>query len=172
MSSQKAGLRYENKLANHVHEDTTDEVRVYPIGYSGNHAMPAPDILFTTGEKILGVEVKRSTISTGDYSYILHSDDFEQMCALENENTDVGFAVKFTRRELYVLPDVSVPDDPSEYADRLAEEVYDCFEPHVTDSGNLRLTKPETDEWPSATRGMDDSIVMANYFDLPKRFGL
>lgn len=157
---------WENEKAIEIVDATDDSIRVHRCGYSGNNAFPQPDLLITAPMQNYGLELKGPIQS--EYCYI-EEDDIEQLVEYENAHTSVWLVVKFSRREPLVVrywdelttsqaDAASVPDDFDEQspAEKLATLVPDCFDPRVTDSGALALTKPPTDEWPSATKGSSD----------------
>ena len=164
-NAQKAGLTWENEVANAFGRQTGDVIRVYPNGYSGNGALPATDIVITDGVHVHGVELKRHSCDRGEYKYSLDEDDFEQLLAVQNDYTKTHVGVKFTNCELLTAEVPSVAS-PQQAADTLCERIPPAFDPHITKSGNLRLTKPELDDWPSSRGGMDDHRALASHLGL------
>jgi len=152
MTAQKAGLSYEKDVAADVENNTPKSVRVvFGGGTSGNVRIPQPDLHITSGSlgavRVQNIEIKRST---QDRFYI-EAEDIEQLQETGNGYTDLFFMMKFTRREPLVWR-IEPSDDAADMVSRLPE----CFDPHVTKSGSLRLSKPSTSDWPSATAGRKD----------------
>jgi Holliday junction resolvase len=145
MSQQTYGKNLDNEIANIVNKHTTDAVNAHSMRGSGNTAYAEVDVLVRTPHQDVAIESKRTSVDTGEYAYVLDSDDRDQLAQVNNDYTNTVVLVKFTNREPYVF------DLPVGHLD--IEEIHDAFEPHVTSSGTLRLSKPETDDWPSATAG-------------------
>lgn len=147
MSSQ-----YENEVAKWIHRRTNKAIRSYRCGYSGSNAMPQPDVLVTTPQGNYGLELKGPIAS--DRLYI-DEEDLEQLVECANWQTKVYLVVKFQRRKPLVIrwyDDVVGENWKSmSLAEKFAAIAPDEFDPKATDSGNLRLVKPDTDSWPSAS---------------------
>jgi Holliday junction resolvase len=167
------GHQYENDMAKEMYRRTGDEVRTYRCGYSGNNAMPQPDVLVTTTYDNYALELKTSQ---SDRCYI-EEDDIEQLIECQTAYTRVALVVKFPRREPLVvqyfkkLTDDQHPD-ADEYnalsaAEKFAVLIPDAFDPRVTDSGKLALTKPDTAVWPSASEGSDDPEAILSGLGVP-----
>lgn len=160
MSSQ-----WENKIAKEIHRTTPSRIRAYRCGYSGNNAMPQPDILVTEGHINHGAELKGPIQS--DRLYI-DEEDIEQLVACQTGYTAVYLVVKFSHREPCVVQyfeeltgTQSSVGGAADYNDmtpveKFATLVPEAFDPSVTDSNALALSKPSTDDWPSAQAGSDD----------------
>lgn len=162
MSSQKNGLKYEKDVAAAVENNTRDNTRVvFGGGTSGNVRIPQPDLHITSGDigtvKVDNVEIKRST---QDRFYI-EAEDFEQLLETGNSYTNTFVMMKFTRREplvFFILPHEEAAD--------VVSRIPECFDPHVTKSGSLRLSKPSTENWPSATAGRVDWKALLDGCDI------
>jgi Holliday junction resolvase len=156
--------QWENDMAKEMYRNTPDYIRVYTCGYSGNNAMPQPDILVT------GVDINHAAELKGpiqsDTVYI-EEDDFEQLEGVRNGNTVVYLVIKFSHREPLVirhfekLSGYQAVEGAEKYnemsmAEQFAVLAPPCFDARVTDSGTLALDKPDTDDWPSAQAGADD----------------
>ena len=160
MSSQ-----YENTIAKRIHRQTPSHIRAYRCGYSGNNAMPQPDILVTTPSQNHGVELKGPIQSERVY---IDDEDLEQLYECQNAYTSVYLGIKFQRREPLVVryfekltggqQSVDGADEYNEMdiPDQFATLIPSAFNPRVTDADTLALDKPSTDDWPSATKGSDD----------------
>lgn len=154
---------YENDIAKGVHRATDTEIRCYRCGYSGNNAMPQPDIIITTPTINYVVELKGPIQSEQCY---VESDDIEQLLDCQTSYSVAGLAVKFPHREPVVvryfdkLTGMQHPnaDDYNEMSqvEKFATLTPDAYNPRVTDAGTLALDKPSTDDWPSAQAGSDD----------------
>lgn len=60
MSRQKAGLRKEHELAQEIYETTGGKVIPLRAGWSGNSAVPAPDLLIPYNGSLRALEIKTS----------------------------------------------------------------------------------------------------------------
>lgn len=161
MSSQ-----FENEVAKTVHRNTPSAVRAYRCGYSGSNAMPQPDVLVTTPTVNYGVELKGPLAR--DHIYV-DEDDLQQLVDCANATTVVALGVKFQRREMMIVRHFEDISGKHPHADRYDEMSVakqfavlapDAFDPSTTDSGSLRLEKPSTENWPSATAGTDDEVAL------------
>jgi Holliday junction resolvase len=149
-----SGKSFENELVNDINRDDTSLASAWPLGYSGSHATVDADILLTTARSNYAVEAK--TAST-EYSRV-DNDQLERLVATENPYTSAVLFVKFSNRRPVTVQHYGKiehedrPDDWDEYtaADRFAFFVPEVFDPRVTDSGTLALTRPSLDDWPSS----------------------
>jgi Holliday junction resolvase len=156
--------QWENDKAKEMHRRTGPEIRVYTCGYSGNNAMPQPDVLVTDVTTNHAMELKGPIQSDRVY---IEDEDIEQLLDCENANTAIYLVVKFSRREPLVVryfDNLTTQQHPEadEYNSLSAVEKFrvlipSCFNPRVTDSGTLALDKPSTSKWPSASAGSDDA---------------
>lgn len=162
-NAQQYGSDYDNDVAVELHRRTPSDVCVLPTRGSGNVAIAQPDVLVRTDVIDYAIELKRSTVDTGEYFYV-EEEDLVQLHECGNKYTHCVFGMKFTRRELLVtfLPSVE-GETPAE---ALASVTPSAFDPHVTDSGSIRYEKPDTDVWPSSRAGKSDVEVVADELDL------
>lgn len=152
-------------MAKEIYRSTDDHVRAYRCGYSGNGALPQPDVLVTDTMQNHALELKGPIASERVY---VEADDVDQLVECQTANTAVYLVVKFQRREPMVVRyfdqlsggqkslDGADEYDALSAAEKLAVLVPDPFDPRVTDGGALALDKPETSSWPSASAGSDD----------------
>lgn len=164
MSSQ-----WENLKAKEIYRKTGPEIRTYRCGYSGSNAMPQPDVLLTTPTNNYAIEMK-GPIAT-DYCSV-EEDDIDQLVECTNSYTTAALVIKFQRREALVVRFFDKASGIDEYddlspAEKFAALIPQEFDPRVTDSGTLRVTKPDTDEWPSATAGSDDVDAILSGLGIP-----
>lgn len=168
MGLQQKGADYDCEVAADLHHATTDRVRAVPHRGSGNVQVPCTDVLVTTPTGHREIELKRHSLSrpsntdriSDARAYVLDDSDVEELLAVQQfPDTTAWFGCKVTRCELFLVrvPNVS---DVDEAVEKLASRVPDEFQPHVTDAGSLRVTKPETDEWPTSTSGRSDAEVI------------
>lgn len=172
MSRQTAGLRRENQVINDLSRHTDDSIRVYPQGFSGNDVASFADIVVTTGVGCHNIEFKthsadRESNRIADCrSYVADQDDIGQLCNARNDYTKAHLAVAFDHCELLVQEILFA--DPELALESLVEVIPECFQPHATDSGKLRLRKPkDTDVWPSKTAGLGDAAKIAKHLGIP-----
>lgn len=156
---------YEHTVVNSIYNETPHYIKVYPCGFSGSNAIPQPDILVTEPHGLNhAIELKKSR---SDYVYV-DEEDIEQLIECEGPATPVYLVVKFTNRQPVVIRyygDVTnAPDGWDELSptERFARLAPDAFDANVTDSGNLSLSRPSTEEWPSSRAGMDDAVAVVN----------
>lgn len=152
MQTQK-GHREEHTVSKAIHTHTDADCRSYPVGYSGNHAYPAPDILVSTPRRNYAIEMKK----TSKDRFTILNDDIEQLLACVNTNTDAYITVNFNNRALMCakLADQTVIDsgtDPREYCTQMMTPP--CFNPRIGPSGSYIVDKPSCDEWSSQQAGM------------------
>lgn len=164
-TAQKRGSNYDNEVANALQERTPDDVAAHSMRGSGNTTHPQPDVLVRRSHHDVALELKRSSVATGEYCYI-DEEDLLQLAACRNEITHAYLGLKFTHRELVVVWVPQHADDPDKVVQSVAGAFPDPFDGHVTDGGNLRLTKPQTEAWPSATSGRDDVDVLADELNI------
>jgi len=152
-----SGKRYENDLITTLGQETPDTLHVYPCGYSGSHALPQPDVHIydERDDGAYDVEIKHAQT---DYATVPH-DDFAQLERCATDSVSVWVAVKFSRRQLWVGEALTLWDEPTVVAP-------DPMDPRITDTG-LRLTKPDTDAYPSAQSAPPDWQVLATVLGVP-----
>lgn len=161
MSSQ-----WEHTISNGIEEETGDEYKSYRCGYSGNSKHPQPDVHVAGPMQNYDMELKGPI--KRDVCYV-EEDDIDQLVECQNAQTAVYLVIKFQRREPLVVrywedlttDQTSVAGLPDDYedlskAEKFAAVIPGAFDPRVTDSGTLALSKPSTDDWPSAKAGSDD----------------
>lgn len=186
------GKDYENEIAKELYRDTGSLVKVYTAGYSGNNAIPQPDIHVFDNGNTMAHDIELKTAQT-DYCAI-EEDDLQQLVECRAPNTRVWLHVKFSRRAPLVVPFVKVtgshlnhqPEQTrvaglevtgedfdsiaAQFAHIINQSTDEAFDARVrtSDGGitRLYLTKPDTDGWPSASASEDDHIEMANQMGL------
>lgn len=170
----KKGRRYENELANEVHEQTPDVCQIWPAGYSGNNAFPSPDLIAVTSRGAAALELKNW--GTDDRS--LAASDLRQLLRVQKSFLDVALLIDFSNREpLLVEPaapslDAFETEGGPDVIENFKTNVPDAFEPRVTDGpededGALRLSYPSLDDWPSAQAGDDATTKVASWLGYP-----
>ena len=152
------GRRFEHEVANGVTRDN-EGVVAWPVGYSGNNAVPCPDVVVLSSSRGTALELKKTRQDT----FGIPRSDLQQLLEVQTNYLDVALLIDFANREpLYVEPkfpslsEFGLDDvDPIE---NFHLSIPDCFDPRRTDGGEeptLRLSKPSTDEWSSARSGLD-----------------
>lgn len=154
MSKQKQGRQYENDLAKELHRNTEGRF-VVRAGYSGNSALPLPDIYIRNCDETYDVafEVKRTS---RDHTYV-DRDDFVNLYKLRNRvpyKLDTVFAYKFSQREMLTH---SIPHKSKDSVDDVIERYVKEYD-RVSRSGEdtVRIDKPALDDYPSARSGVED----------------
>ena len=140
------GRAKENEIVSGVWDATDGAVMAWPMGYSGNNAVPSGDIL-TLGSD--GARITELKISSGDYVSI-GFDELEQLDEIDSPLSRAQLLVSFSYRE----PVLVTRDD------NWRDLFPDCFDPRYTDTG-LRLTRPELDDWTSAQAGLSEAELLA-----------
>lgn len=164
-TAQKRGSNYDNQISNQLQEATDEAVQVSSMRGSGNTKHPQPDVLVRRSHHDVALELKRSGVATGEYIYI-DEEDLLQLAACRNEITHAHLGLKFTHRELVVVWVPQHANDDEKVVQSVADAFPDPFEAHVTDGGNLRLTKPQTGAWPSSQAGKGDVEAIADALSL------
>lgn len=185
--TQQHGRRYEHDLVNRVDEITTDGVWVTTAGYSGNAESDDCDMVVTTDPMKTGrvnqynVEAKKrngkpgrriSNIFTGSKDGETGLEELKRLTTSAPLWAVAVVVLKMNRRKVMVIPardllcevmeDVTVGD-----IDSRVEQLFAITQPRTTGSDNISMIKPETDDWPSATKAAEDAVVFAEVFDLP-----
>lgn len=162
--------QWENEKAKEIHRQTGTDIRTYRCGYSGNNAMPQPDVLITTPMNNYAVEMKGPI--AGEYCRV-QTDDIDQLIECTNSYTTAALVVKFQNRETLVVrffdkaSGIEAYDDLSD-AEKFAALIPNEFDPRVSDAGTLMLTKPDLDsDWPSATAGSNDVDAILSGLGIP-----
>jgi len=164
MSLQKRGRRYENQLARDIYEACGGALMPEPIGYSGNHGIPAPDLRVDDGDKVHAFELKRT--STDRQSLVYEPDDrsrddLAQLIhyAREYPRMVVPYVgVRFDNRQLVLAKLwLGAPNDSATV--RSATKTVPTTAT-LTRANNLSVHKPSLDEWVSAQAGDDAQYVL------------
>jgi len=164
MSLPKRGKQYEIDLCTEIYNATNGALLPEPIGYSGNHSIPAPDIAIDDGTKVHAFELKRTSADRKSVYY--DSDDWSQddlhqllHYAREYPRTVVPYAgVRFDNRQLVCAKLwLDVPDDT--VALRAATNTAPT-DVRLTHANNLSFHKPDLDEWVSAISGDDVRYIL------------
>ncbi len=164
MSHQKRGKEYETDLSKDIYEETDGELLPEPIGYSGNHNIPAPDIRIDDGTKVHAFELKRITKDRTSVNYEptnRQKDDLHQLIqyARQYPRTVVPYVgVRFTQRQLLIAKLwLGAPNDQAVVRSATKTAPTDV---RLTRANNLSFHKPDTDEWPSAQKGNDAQYLL------------
>lgn len=154
------GRRYENDTAVEFHRESPDHATAWPIGYSGSNAIPSADVLLLSKGGAVALELK----TTSQDTFGVAESDLEQLLDVQKNYMDICLVINFANREpVFIEPAFPSLDgfgldggpDPIE---NFMSGTPDVFEPRRTDGGDepmFRVSKPSTDEWPSARSGKD-----------------
>ncbi len=160
----KKGRTYEDKICADVYKQTGGELIAEPIGYSGNHFAPAPDVRIDDGTKVHAIELKRvgsERVSVYHYPENRERDDLHQLItyAKQYPRTVVPYVgVRFNNRML-VLCKLWL-GAPSEEATVRSAVHFTPTDVRYTKNGNLSFHPPSLDVWPSATQGDDIDFLL------------
>lgn len=158
------GRRSENEFVNAFTRQTPNGVYAWTGGYSGSNAIEMPDAIIVGDDGVLGIELK--TISS-DYCTVPEHQLDDLVTLAQHVHLDTALVVDFSHREPLIVEPV-FPKHPSlSPVEQFIEATPDVFDPRkgTVDGGQaLRLTKPDTDVWPSQQRGTDTVSVVAEAF--------
>lgn len=160
----KKGRNFEHDLCADIYQATNHELIPEPIGYSGNHFAPSPDISIDDGTKLHAMELKNTSKDRITFYYDPDDkkrDDIYQLLeyARKYPRTVIPYVgVNFDRRQLLLIPLwLDGPNDRA--AMRSATKMTPC-DVSLTYADNLSVQKPSTDVWPSAKAGDDVEYVL------------
>lgn len=160
------GRQYETELCARIYDETGGQLIAEPLGYSGNHQAPAPDIRIDDGQKIHAFELKKTSDDRKSIYYEpadKTTDDINQLLTYADTypRTVVPYiGVRFTNRQLVVAPIwMRAPNDRAKLqsATNTAPSGVDIS---VTYADNLSVQRPDTDAWPSAQKGDDVAYIL------------
>jgi Holliday junction resolvase len=164
-NASKRGKQYELDICTAVYEQTEGDIIPEPIGYSGNHSLPAPDVRIDDGSTVHAIELKRTS---SDRKSIYHDpesyqkDDLDQLIEYCREYPRLCVpyvGVRFDNRELLLFDLwLGAPTDRAVVRSGTSTSPTDGV--NYTSDGNLSVHKPELSEWTSATTGNDATRVL------------
>jgi len=139
MSRQSRGLQKEHEIAKEIYRGTGGSVIPVRAGYSGNSAVPLPDLLVPVAGSLRAIELKTSSQDR----ITVKPSDTEQIIEWSMDMTEVPtfpyLSVKFNNYELYTGR-LHSPWDISASFEAWAE---DCpFKVNYTQDGNLSIHNP------------------------------
>lgn len=158
------GRSYENQLCVDIYRETDGQLIPEPIGYSGNHFAPAPDIHIDDGTKIHAIELKRTAqdrITVGYYPDNYQRDDLDQLFtyARDHPRTVVPYVgVRFNNRQLLLCK--LWLGAPTDVAIVRSATKFTPTDVRLTQTDNLSIHKPSLENWPSASAGDDVNHVL------------
>lgn len=160
MSRQTQGLRKEHELAKEIYDVSGGRVFALRAGWSGNSAIPSPDLLIPLGGILRAVELKTSN----QKRLTVEPEDVEDILEWVDQQKEVPtiayLAIKFSRWEVYVAP---LPGgvESIERAFKLWAAAAP-FDTNVTKSGNLTIGHPShyDVEHTSSIKSEGDGIAM------------
>lgn len=139
MSRQRAGLQKEHDIAQGIYETTGGSVIPLRAGWSGNSAVPAPDLLIPYKGSLRALEIKTS----GQKRMVVDRDDLEDIVDWAmNMNEIYTFpylTVKFTYYEAQTFR-LEKPWDLDGSLEILADK--SPFDTNVTRGGNVSFGHP------------------------------
>jgi Holliday junction resolvase len=150
MSRQSRGLQKEHDIAREIYEVTGGSIIPVRAGYSGNSAVPLPDLLVPVSGSLRAIELKTSSQNR----FSVKPTDVEQVVNWSMDMTEVAtypyLSVKFSNYEVYTGR-LCFPWDIQKSFEAWAEDT--PFVSNVTDSGNLSVHNPT-----KMTRAERDSV--------------
>lgn len=139
MSRQSRGLQKENEIAREIYEQTGGSVIPVRAGYSGNAAVPLPDLLIPVAGSLRAIELKTSTQDR----FSVKPEHVEQVVNWSMDMTEIPtypyLSVKFSNYEVYTGR-LAFPWDIEQSFEAWAEDT--PFKANVTPSGNLSIHNP------------------------------
>jgi Holliday junction resolvase - archaeal type len=165
MSRQSRGLQKENEIAKEIYETTGGTVIPVRAGYSGNAAVPLPDLLIPVAGSLRAIELKTSSQDR----FSVNPEDVEQVVNWSMDMTEIPtypyLSVKFSNYEVYTGR-MAFPWDIERSFEAWAEDT--PFRANVTKSGNLsvhhptKMSRSERDEKgvTSAQKSPGDGVAM------------
>lgn len=167
------GRRFENDVARRVTRQTGDACMAWPAGYSGNNAIPSPDIVAVTPRRAAGIELKNWDATP----HGIPQSDLTQLLAVQKNYLDVALLINFDHREPLIVEPVApsldgfdIDGGPSA-VENFKLNVPDAFAPRVTDGpagedAALRFSQPSLDDWPSAKNGDGAAAVICDWLGI------
>jgi Holliday junction resolvase len=139
MSRQKAGLQKEHDIAREIYDETGGAVIPVRAGYSGNSAIPLPDLLVPVAGSLRAIELK----TTVQNRISITPEDVEQILQWSLDMTEIPtypyLSVKFSNYEVYTGR-LHMPWSVEESFELWAEET--PLVASKTDAGNLSVHNP------------------------------
>jgi len=140
MSRQKAGLQKEHDLARGVYDTTGGSVIPLRAGWSGNSAVPAPDLLIPLKGSLRAVEIKTSN----QKRIVVKSEDLEDILDwamnMNEINTFPYLSVKFSYYEMQTMR-LEKPWDLEGSLEMIAKT--SPFDTNITRGGNISFGNPK-----------------------------
>lgn len=139
MSRQKAGLRKEHNLAQGVYDVTGGSVIPLRAGWSGNSAVPAPDLLIPFKGSLRAIEVK----TTNQKRVVVTREDISDILDWATNMTEIHtypyLSIKFSYYEMQTMR-LEYPWNVDKCLETLAET--SPFDSNVTRGGNISFGNP------------------------------
>jgi len=139
MSRQKAGLRKEHELAQEIYETTGGSVIPLRAGWSGNSAVPAPDLLIPYKGTLRALEIK----TTNQKRLVVSQEDLQDVVDWAMDMTEVStfpyLTVKFSYYEAQTMR-IPKPWDLDASLDMMVSS--SPFEARRTRGGNISFGNP------------------------------
>ena len=139
MSRQSRGLQKEHDIAKEIYNVTDGSIIPVRAGYSGNSAVPLPDLLVPIAGSLRAVELKTSS----QERFSVKQEDVQQVVDWSMDMTEIAtypyLSVKFSNYEVYTGR-LAFPWDIEKSFKAWAEDT--PFVANLTDSGNLSVHNP------------------------------
>jgi len=139
MSRQSRGLQKEHDIAREIFEVTDGSIIPVRAGYSGNSAVPLPDLLIPVAGSLRAIELKTSSQSR----FSVTPEAVEQVVNWSMDMTEVAtypyLSLKFSNYEVYTGR-LAFPWDIHKSFEAWAEDA--PLVANVTSSGNLSIHNP------------------------------
>lgn len=161
MSRQRQGLKKEHELAKEIFDATGGSVIPLRAGWSGNSAVPCPDLLVPMNGSLRAIEVKTSQ----QKRYIVESEEVEEVCTWAMDMTEVPtfpyLSMKFVQGNYEIYTGRLLEPWDIEKSLELWGEA-SPYDTNVTRTGNLSIGHPThyDDGPPSSIKSAGDAPAM------------
>lgn len=139
MSRQSRGLQKEHDIAREIFDLTGGAIIPVRAGYSGNSAVPLPDLLIPVAGSLRAIELKTSS----QKRFSVKPEDVEQVLNWSMDMTEIPtypyLSIKFSNYEVYTGR-LAYPWDVQKSFEAWAADT--PLVANVTDSGNLSVHNP------------------------------
>jgi Holliday junction resolvase len=143
MSRQRAGLRKEHELAQSIYDNSGGSIIPLRAGWSGNSAVPAPDLLIPYRGTLRALEIK----TTNQKRLVVDKEDLEDVVKWAMDMTEVSvfpyLTVKFSYYEAQTMR-IERPWDIDASLDAMVDSA--PFEARRTRGGNISFGSPKNYE--------------------------
>jgi hypothetical protein len=177
------GRNYEHYLTNELDAVTPGEVWTATVGWSGNADRDNCDIVVLVDPKLTtrhepyqyNIEAKKRSGKAGNLVTVFDGsatdetgiEELRRLVEGAPDWADPVVAIKFDHRGLIVLDARWLLWELGEQNGHAPPEAVKMHDVRVTESGRIRMRKPELEDHPSATAAPSDGVVLAEKIGIP-----